>query len=117
MSVSIEALAMAGVDYKDWGMYIEEWERDDELPAPHLLADADGEEEEEFMRKRFHRKNNNRNVEDDGGDHEVGYRGMVQWRRRMENVWLCLLTMVKTMIKLLVIISWTETRFNNNSSR
>ncbi|KAK8490316.1 hypothetical protein V6N11_045227 [Hibiscus sabdariffa] len=118
---------MAGVDYMEWGLYIQEWERDDELPPPHLLADADGKDEE-FMRRRFHRsfgrKNNNKNVEDDSGkervgDHEVGYPGMVQWRRRMESVWLCLLTMVsmvQTMIKLLVIISWTETRFKNNSS-
>ncbi|KAL4368580.1 hypothetical protein GQ457_05G014620 [Hibiscus cannabinus] len=96
---------MAGVDYMEWGMYIEEWERDDELPPPHLLAHADGEEEEEeFMRRRFHRKNNNKNVEDDGGDHEVGYRGMVQWRRRMENVWLCFLTMVQVMMKLAALL-------------
>lgn len=49
MLVSIEALAMAGVDYMEWGMDIEESERDDEeeLPPPHLLADDNDEEEEE----------------------------------------------------------------------
>ncbi|KDP46814.1 hypothetical protein JCGZ_24023 [Jatropha curcas] len=51
MSASIEALAMAGVDYQDTchGVHIEEWEREDlaELPPPpHLLADEEKEEEE-----------------------------------------------------------------------
>ena len=40
MLVSIEALAMAGVDYNEWGMDLEEWERiEDGPPAPHLYAD------------------------------------------------------------------------------
>ncbi|KAL5751503.1 hypothetical protein ACOSP7_021712 [Xanthoceras sorbifolium] len=53
MSISIEALAMAGVEYVEWGMDVEEWEREDSdaPPPPHLLAeeeegdddDADGE--------------------------------------------------------------------------
>ncbi|GMI86585.1 hypothetical protein HRI_002327800 [Hibiscus trionum] len=110
MSVSIEALAMAGVDYMEWGIHIEDWEREDELPPPHLLADDDGEEEQ-FMRRRFQRSfscnnNNNNNVEEDSGTKRVGDPGMVQWRRRMETIWLCLLSMVQTMIKLLMIISW-----------
>ncbi|KAF9681870.1 hypothetical protein SADUNF_Sadunf05G0047900 [Salix dunnii] len=47
MSASIEALAMAGVDYLIHNMNIEEWEQDEsELPPPHLLA----EEEEEVER-------------------------------------------------------------------
>ncbi|EEF29550.1 conserved hypothetical protein [Ricinus communis] len=33
---------MAGVDHLEWGMDVEEWERQDLLPpAPHLLADDD----------------------------------------------------------------------------
>ncbi|XP_039053512.1 uncharacterized protein LOC120195609 [Hibiscus syriacus] len=46
MTVSIEALAMAGADYNEWGLDIEEWEDDDDLqcPPPHLLADEKEEE-------------------------------------------------------------------------
>ncbi|XWS44946.1 hypothetical protein CRYUN_Cryun15aG0093800 [Craigia yunnanensis] len=45
MSVSIEALAMAGADYS-------EWEHEDlELTPPHLLADQEDEEEEERIRE------------------------------------------------------------------
>ncbi|MBA0741924.1 hypothetical protein Gogos_015042 [Gossypium gossypioides] len=51
MSLSIEALAMAGVDYVERGLDIEEWERDDELPPPHLLAHNNEKEEEEFMKR------------------------------------------------------------------
>ncbi|CAO2827786.1 unnamed protein product [Amaranthus hypochondriacus] len=42
MSVSLEALAMAGEDYGDFGINMEEWERAhlEEVPA-HLLADED----------------------------------------------------------------------------
>lgn len=44
MSESIEALAMAGVDYHICNVDFEEWEHEDmEPPPPHLLA----EEEEE----------------------------------------------------------------------
>ncbi|KAI8536264.1 hypothetical protein RHMOL_Rhmol10G0243300 [Rhododendron molle] len=46
MSISIEALAMVGADYLDWGKDMEEWERGDlELP-PHLLAEEEEEDEE-----------------------------------------------------------------------
>uniref|UniRef100_A0A7C9DSI8 Uncharacterized protein n=1 Tax=Opuntia streptacantha TaxID=393608 RepID=A0A7C9DSI8_OPUST len=61
MSVSLEALAMAGEDYANWGLEIEEWERTDleNIPA-HLLID---EEDDEEMR--------NANMPDlnDNGDH------------------------------------------------
>lgn len=55
MRASIEALAMAGVDHCEWGMDVEEWERDEEMTPPHLLADEEEEEEEEdgFTRKYF----------------------------------------------------------------
>ncbi|KAD7478450.1 hypothetical protein E3N88_01586 [Mikania micrantha] len=46
MSFSLEALAMAGVDYNEWGMDLEEWERMEMgPPPPHLYAD-DYEEQE-----------------------------------------------------------------------
>ncbi|XVF61607.1 hypothetical protein PTKIN_Ptkin08bG0143900 [Pterospermum kingtungense] len=46
MSVSIEALAMAGTDYVEWGMDIEEWEQEDlDFPPAYLLADEEGAEE------------------------------------------------------------------------
>ncbi|KAF2293036.1 hypothetical protein GH714_035567 [Hevea brasiliensis] len=44
MTVSIEALAMAGMDYLEWGMDVQEWERE-EPPPPHLLAEEEKEEE------------------------------------------------------------------------
>ncbi|KAK8716502.1 hypothetical protein V6N13_043809 [Hibiscus sabdariffa] len=115
MPVSIEALAMAGVDYMDWGMDIEEWECDDELPPPHLLADDDDDKEDELMQRKFPRScsgnnsnNNNNNLQDDSGgervtDQELGYPDMVGWRRRIEKMWF---RFISTMMKLLI-ISWT----------
>lgn len=48
MTVPIEALAMAGIDYNEWGLDIEKWEDDDsEWPPPHLLAEQEEEEEPE----------------------------------------------------------------------
>ncbi|XVF58996.1 hypothetical protein PTKIN_Ptkin07bG0238400 [Pterospermum kingtungense] len=44
MTVSLEALAMAGVDYNEWGLDIEKWEGDDsEWPPQHLLAEEEPE--------------------------------------------------------------------------
>ncbi|KAG6600647.1 hypothetical protein SDJN03_05880, partial [Cucurbita argyrosperma subsp. sororia] len=48
MSVSLEALAMAGIDSNERAMDAEEWERNEmekNIP-PHLLADEDNEEDE-----------------------------------------------------------------------
>lgn len=44
--VSLEALAMAGVNYVEYGMSIEEWEHRelDPYPPPHLLADEEEDE-------------------------------------------------------------------------
>ncbi|KAH1082664.1 hypothetical protein J1N35_022425 [Gossypium stocksii] len=50
-NILMEAIAMAGVDYVEWGLDIEEWERDDELPPPHLLAHNNENEEEGFMKR------------------------------------------------------------------
>ncbi|KAJ0082098.1 hypothetical protein Patl1_12413 [Pistacia atlantica] len=47
MSVSMEALAMAGTDYLEWGVEIEDWEHEDFEPPPsHLLADEEDEDDE-----------------------------------------------------------------------
>ncbi|TXG60698.1 hypothetical protein EZV62_015271 [Acer yangbiense] len=44
------SISMAGVDYVEWGMDVEEWEQEDsELPPPHLLA----EEEEEKQQQQY----------------------------------------------------------------
>ncbi|ONI02291.1 hypothetical protein PRUPE_6G188600 [Prunus persica] len=45
MSVSLEALAMAGKDYLSIAMTVEEWERL-ELSPPHLLAEDEEEKDE-----------------------------------------------------------------------
>ena len=127
MSVSIEALVMAGVDYLEWGMDIEEWERDDEVSPPHLLAD-DGEEEE-FMKGQFEqgcsRITNSSlpryyNPENDSVSErvtELCYPDVVQWRNTIEKIWFYFMSiekMVRTMIKVLM-ISWMERRVNNKS--
>nr|DAD41112.1 TPA_asm: hypothetical protein HUJ06_015435 [Nelumbo nucifera] len=42
MSVSLEAPAMAGVDYAECGVDLKEWEHGElELPPPHLLAEEE----------------------------------------------------------------------------
>ncbi|XWS44945.1 hypothetical protein CRYUN_Cryun15aG0093700 [Craigia yunnanensis] len=47
MTVAIEALAMAGVDYNEWGLDIDKWEDDgSEWPPQHLLAEEEDEEPE-----------------------------------------------------------------------
>ena len=47
MSISLEALAMSGTSYVDYGMDIDEWERLDSETPPHLLAEDDEEEDNE----------------------------------------------------------------------
>lgn len=129
MSLSLEALAMAGVDYVEWGLDIEEWEGDDELPPPHLLAD-DNENEEEFKKRHAYARqgcsaciNNPRppsyNLEDNVGERsatELYNPGVVgYWRSKIEKIWLYFMSiakMVPTLIKLLM-ISWIERRFNH----
>lgn len=59
MSISIEALAMVGADYLDWGKDMEEWERGDPELPPHLLAEEEEEEEEN--------ENENENEKDEVG--------------------------------------------------
>ncbi|CAF2276731.1 unnamed protein product [Brassica rapa subsp. trilocularis] len=45
--VSMEALAMAGTDYQEWGLSVEEWEFQESVVPPHLLADDSEKDEEE----------------------------------------------------------------------
>ena len=50
MAISLEALAMSGTSYVDYGMDIDEWERlNSEIP-PHLLAEEEEEEEEDHRK-------------------------------------------------------------------
>ncbi|KAJ0260483.1 Uncharacterized protein HA466_0066790 [Hirschfeldia incana] len=43
----MEALAMAGADYQECGLSIEEWEFEESVIPPHLLADDSEKDEEE----------------------------------------------------------------------
>ncbi|KAJ4902763.1 Uncharacterized protein Rs2_16714 [Raphanus sativus] len=43
----MEALAMAGADYQEWGLSIEEWEFQESVVPSHLLADDVEKDEEE----------------------------------------------------------------------
>ncbi|CAK7334687.1 unnamed protein product [Dovyalis caffra] len=54
MSASIEALAMADVDYHTHSMKIEEWEQEElELPPAHLLAEEEEKEAERNSKYSF----------------------------------------------------------------
>ncbi|CAN6900389.1 unnamed protein product [Brassica oleracea] len=44
--VSMEALAMAGEGYQEWGLSIDEWEYQESVVPPHLLAEEDSSEED-----------------------------------------------------------------------
>ncbi|KAL6277204.1 hypothetical protein ACE6H2_020805 [Prunus campanulata] len=63
MSVSLEALAMAGTDYLSIAMTLEEWERCDlELSPPHLLAEDEEEKDERKLGEqegKEHKRNQN----------------------------------------------------------
>ncbi|ESQ46142.1 hypothetical protein EUTSA_v10000443mg [Eutrema salsugineum] len=45
----MEALAMAGADCQEWGLSIEEWELQESVVPPHLLADDSDEEEDQDL--------------------------------------------------------------------
>lgn len=50
MSVSLEALAMAGIDSNEWAMDAQEWERNEteiDFVPPHLLADEDDDDDDD----------------------------------------------------------------------
>ena len=56
MAISLEALAMSGTSYVDYGMDIDEWERLDLEIPPHLLAEEEEEEEEEEDHRKLVQK-------------------------------------------------------------
>ncbi|KAI3747457.1 hypothetical protein L6452_09914 [Arctium lappa] len=66
MSASIEGLAMAGVDYNEWGMDFEEWERMELMvpPPPHLYAD---EYEDDHYKQDEHEHEHAFDDDDDSG--------------------------------------------------
>ena len=108
MSVSLEALAMAGANYLESGMDIEEWEQQDlGPPPPHLLAEEEEREEEE---KIYQKKNN----EDDGriGDDLVtilyhvkeSLIRMITNERTARRVWSIGRTYMRAIIRVLVMI-------------
>ncbi|CAK9325055.1 unnamed protein product [Citrullus colocynthis] len=50
MSVSLEALAMAGIDSNEWAMDAQEWERNEteiDVVPPHLLANEDDNDDDD----------------------------------------------------------------------
>ncbi|XVE86790.1 hypothetical protein DITRI_Ditri18aG0062300 [Diplodiscus trichospermus] len=107
---------MAAVDYVEWGMDVEEWERDDEQqPPPHLLADEE-EAEEEFMKGHVKQGCRIQNLEDHHSSErsvtELCYPEAVQRRSTIENIWFYLMyieKVVRSMLKLLM-ISWIQRR-------
>ncbi|OMO56122.1 hypothetical protein CCACVL1_26748 [Corchorus capsularis] len=134
MGVSLEALAMAGVDYIEWGLDVEEWERLNEQTPPHLLADEEEEEEEEFFMKGqvCNCIDNSSNSptpsnlsEDENGSERVNYgicypEVISSWGSIIGKIWFFLMSMekmVRAMIKLLILVWLVELpRLNNNKS-
>ncbi|KAL1073685.1 hypothetical protein V6Z11_D11G239700 [Gossypium hirsutum] len=108
---------MTGVDYVEWGLDIEEWERDDELPPPHLLADDNEKEEEGCSACINNSSPPSYNLEDgERSVSELCNPGVVRyWRSKIEKIWfyfMLIAKMVPTLIKLLM-ISWIERRLNH----
>ncbi|KAL2453262.1 Uncharacterized protein Adt_49234 [Abeliophyllum distichum] len=52
MSISLEALAMSGANYLEYGLDVEEWEQLESKVPLHLLADDKDEDEERDKDKR-----------------------------------------------------------------
>ncbi|KAF7129353.1 hypothetical protein RHSIM_Rhsim10G0164400 [Rhododendron simsii] len=119
MPISLEALAMSGTDYSDYGMDIQEWELLDSETPPHLLAD---EEEQEVIRPVFRLlsdwKTNTSSYGEGGGknggnDNEVrdGFRRKIDSGRGLDRIqkaklgWLESFgkMMINTFIRLLMI--------------
>ncbi|KAK9713470.1 hypothetical protein RND81_06G029600 [Saponaria officinalis] len=98
MSVSLEALAMAGEDYVNFGMKMEEWERVEVEETPdHLMAYEDDDEyEEPWFLPRISNANND-GVNDDVVDEDCG---KCEGFRRLRR----LLIMIMAICKLIMII-------------
>ncbi|OAY35825.1 uncharacterized protein LOC122725243 [Manihot esculenta] len=109
MRVSLEALAMADMDYVEWGMDVQEWERreeeEDGAPPPHLLAEEDEDEDFplnlNFPGKLSHVEANQSRNEDENNVAQS------EW-------WKAIFLMVKTIIRILI-ITWVDIRERCNS--
>ena len=89
MAVSIEALAMAGIDYIEWGMDVDEWERFDVEPTPpHLLAD-DVDYDSEIAANLHEELKQKRNV------------------KEKRPKWLSLILVVKAIMRFLM-VTWVD---------
>lgn len=53
MAFSLEALAMAGTDYLEFGVDVEEWEQDLGEPPPHLLVEEEDKGAEVVRRNSY----------------------------------------------------------------
>ena len=111
MSVSMEALAMAGADCYEWGMDVEEWEREDiELePPPHLLADE--EEKEEYLSTASHFSEDNDTVDAVAADCDKIPNDGRSMRGQNEMAMMAIV-MVKAIIKLLINVRM-DTHYSN----
>ena len=111
MSVSMEALAMAGADCYEWGMDVEEWEREDiELePPPHLLADE--EEKEEYLSTASHFSEDNDTVDAVAADCDKIPNDGRSMRGQNEMA-MMVIVMVEAIIKLLINVRM-DTHYSN----
>ncbi|KAG8497353.1 hypothetical protein CXB51_008622 [Gossypium anomalum] len=112
MTVSIEALAMAGVDYNEWGLDIEKWEGDDDsqCPPPHLLAEENEEEPARVVEQGTRiigTSSPTRRSEDDAGE-ECKHRRLLRRKsslaKKMRHSSKSIKVMIKYTIMLLMIV-------------
>ncbi|KAA3457385.1 protein SENSITIVE TO PROTON RHIZOTOXICITY 1 [Gossypium australe] len=112
MTVSIEALAMAGVDYNEWGLDIEKWEGDDEsqCPPPYLLAEENEEEPAKVVEQGTRiigTSSPTRRSEDDAGE-ECKHRRLLRRKsslaKKMRHSSKSIKVMIKYTIMLLMIV-------------
>ncbi|CAF2049811.1 BnaA09g42710D [Brassica napus] len=69
MMVSMEALAMAGDDYQEWGLSIDEYEYQESVVPSHLLAEEDCSEED--SEEEDHVNDDNRDFDGVEAKHHV----------------------------------------------
>ncbi|XVF15214.1 hypothetical protein REPUB_Repub09cG0131400 [Reevesia pubescens] len=128
-SVSIEALAMAGVNYMKWGEDNENWESENELPSAHLLVHDDEEEELKWSTRNCflisYSSSPSYKISENDGDHiaidevaAVQHTKMVQWRSMIEKIWLLSRSLIEKMVKAVRMFSmnaWLERRMKTKS--
>ncbi|KAH1113682.1 hypothetical protein J1N35_007060 [Gossypium stocksii] len=112
MTVSIEALAMAGVDYNEWGLDVEKWEDDDDsqCPPPHLLAEENEEEPARVVEQGTRiigTSSPTRRSEDDAGE-ECKHRRLLRRKsslaKKMRHSSKSIKVMIKYTIMLLMVV-------------